>query len=1064
MGADAACPSCGALTLPSQPQCERCAYPLVGMASSRPVPREDERRHLTVLFCDLVNYSSLAEKLDLEQQTELVREYRRIATEVIRRFGGFVAQYLGDGLLSYFGYPLSHEDSAERAINAGLAMVRAIETLGSRWPEQNIDIRARVGVHAGIALIGHEQLAVGPTVNCASRVQERAQPGAVLVTGAVYRIARGYFDFVDQGAHALKGFAKPFTLYEVRGPTGARDRVEAGSSRGLAPFVDRDNERGVLRECWRNSNSAMSSVLLTGEAGIGKSRTLHEFLDEIRADHPTVLEARCSEMHRSSALFPLLELVRADLGWAPSWSPEHTRAELTSRLGDSNEAGLEAELLAALLAPGEDDITLKFSLAPLLMRERALAAIADWISTRARERHVLFVLEDLHWADPTTLEACSLLLSRKNVARLMVVASARADFAPHWPLGAPSQVVCLERLPVDVVQKLISALSNAHSLPPNTAQRIVRDSDGNPLFIEEITRDVLEAGSDAQSQAGEDSGVPLTLRNSLRARLDRLGRLKRVAQQAAVLGREFEAGLLYAAFAWEPNEAQPLLARLVDLGVLVPRLDRPGERYEFRHALIHNEAYESLARTVLRDYHAHVADTLVQKFSAIAERDPEMLALHFEKAGRLDDAVRAYHRAGQSAIQRAFFTEALTVFEHALAVLGQIPHSEARDRLEVDVRAGLGLALISTRGFTVPEVENTYQRGVELSERLADTPLRILYGLWAFNMVRGDRYGTARLLPQLERARAHAKNPLEELVTTSCLGSYAFFRADFKRAEELLSHACTLAGGTDPATLNASLLRDYGYEGLLYPHMFLAWMRYFQGRSAECAATVESAVQLAEASRHPYLIAKAYGIAAPIAHDQGQHERAGEIADKLLVISQENRFPYWLASGLCVKGLAVAQAGQRAEGIVLLEQGLLLFKTIGAFLVYPYYMTYLGRVLIEDGRLEDASEIIDEALAIADRAVNTSLSLSLAFVQAEIALRRGNAAESFASFTRILASPTTEMLSALGLRVALRIATLPPAVNPAPRADRLKLLDTWMAAVRDCPELDLARRVRASLG
>jgi len=1059
------CPSCGARVFAEQSQCERCLYPLVGMASSQAVAREDERRFLTVLFCDLVNYSSLAEELELEQQTAVVREYRRLATEVVTRHGGFVAQYLGDGLLCYFDYPISDEDGVARALQTGLELVAEIERLGETWPDGPVSLRARVGVHTGVALIGREQLAVGPTVNCAARVQELARPSSVLVTGAVYRAVAGFFEFAARGEHALKGFAKPFSLYEVRGVTGARDRIEAAQRRGLAPFVDRRTERALLERCWQQSCSELCSVLLTGEPGIGKSRTLHEFRSALSVDGQLrVLEARCSEQHASSTLFPLLELIRAELGWSSTWSRAQTLAAVSVQLTAAID-GLghgSAEMMAGLLAPTPADIESQLALGPLLLRERMLGVVVDFLVAATRRAHVLLVIEDLQWADPTTLAVCSALFSRRQTAQLMIVASARPDFTHEWTEAGPQHVVQLDRLGPAHVDQLIGALAQHARLPAETAERIALGGDGNPLFIEEITRDVLEAAEVASSSpAGvQVASVPLSLRSSLRARLDRLGRRKRLTQQAAVLGREFDRELLCRAFSadGDAHYLDEQLRELVDLGILLPRLDRSGQRYEFRHALIHNEAYESLARTVSRGYHARVARTLLSEFPALAEREPEVLGQHLERAGQFEDAVRAFHRAGQSAVTRAAFVEARALFERALSLLSQLPHSEQRDRLEIDVRAGLGVAQFSTLGFSAPEVEDTFQRAMALSERFADTPIRLLYGQWVFVFVRGDRYGTSRLLPQLQRAVVRTQNALEELVACSAIGSYEFMSLPLPVGERNLARAWQLCDKTDTAGQNAVLLRDHGYEGLMYPPMFLAWMRVLQGRVAEAEALIAETLPVAEASRHPYLIASAYGVASAVLRQMswpGGDARCLQYSERVLQIAEEHRMPYWIAWGLCEKGEALVHEERVQEGCDLLEQGLLLLGSIGAFLAYPYYMTYFIGTLLRLGRWDEAERHLRETLDLTQTSINVHLVPALHFLGAELAAKHGDLRESYAACQRALALAESHALPLLGLRVALRLAEFPSDLIA--REDVERALHTWMAQVSDCSELTAAR-------
>lgn len=1052
------CPSCGGAISADAASCARCLSALAVPASQPVVQVEDERRHLTIVFCDLVSYSALSEQLELEEQTDVVREYRRIGTEITSRFGGFMAQFLGDGLLSYFGYPLSHEDCAQRAVLASLEMQRALEQLAAQWRERGVQLAARIGIHAGIALIGREQLAVGPAVNCAARVQALARPGSVLVTGSIHRIARGYFEYLDRGSHTLKGFAQPFNLYEVLGESGARHRLEAHVPYGLAPFVDREVERGLMLDFWKRASGAMSSVLLIGEPGIGKSRTLLEFRAQIAADRPKLLEARCSELHQSSALFPLLELMRAELAWTISSSVQDIHARLLAQIEPASDADAKADLLGALLAAAPQSTAGKPSVAAKVLRQRMLEAVADWIALHVREQRVLFVLEDLHWADPSTLEAISTLLSRSATPNLMVVISARSDIPLEWTRGKPHHTLRLDRLPREHAQRLVSELSSAARLPDSTADRILDNADGIPLFVEEITLGMIEAPAEVDGGA-----TPLTLRDSLQARLDRLGALKHVAQQVAVLGREFSIDLWREAYAVPEPKAERMLQQLERLGVLVRREDREPGRFEFRHALIHNEAYHSLARTSLRECHARAADALLRAYPERALREPELLAYHFAKAGRHAEAAAAYARAGHQAITRSAFAEAVSVFKAALVTLGHVPHSEARDVLEIDVRAGLGIALVSIRGFTVPEVEEVYRRGVELSERISVPPLRVLYGLWNYHVVRGDHFGAARVLPLMQRAQANAQTDCERIVTSTGLGTYAFFRNDFVRAEEEFVRAHALVDERDVATQMTELMSNYGFEGMLCPALFLAWIRLYQGHTRECRERLTRALQLARESKHPYLLSQALGIGIPLAHDLHDKNLALSISDELLVLAQENGFAYWVASALCGKGLAMFQAGHLQPGSGLIDQGLSTLKAMGAYGVYTYFLTYRIRSLISQGDADAAEEALDLAYGFADTGLNANVILGLAAFRGAIAVLRGDHMEGIRQMQAVLASPGTLALPLFGLRTAVWLADAHRLHGRARDTAVLTALDAWIARVAECDELDDARTLRSSL-
>lgn len=976
----------------------------------------DERRHLTVMFSDLVDWSRVAESLELEEQTSILREYRRLVEQVVVRFDGFIAQYLGDGMLVYFGYPLSHEHSAHRAVQAALDMLEVLRGLDDRWRERRgVRVRARVGIHAGPVLIGSERLAVGSTVNCAARVQALAQPDSVLVTESTQRATDSHFSYDALGGRELKGFSRPVNVFAVRGRSATRGRIGASQGRAAGPFVDREGERYALRERWARVHEGLQAALVSGESGIGKSRMLDEFRSEISGDLPKVLEARCSELHQSTALFPFVELMRAELG-VSSAIPEPERSALfEASLPVREDLPQRVVALRVLLAGVEPSSEELPALPPHQLRHYLVETVVDWLLASATRRPTLLIVEDLHWADESTLEVCALLLARREQQGIMVALSGR-ELPESWCKDSQLLALSLASLSADDSERLCAALRGDRTLPASLEARIVSESAGVPLFVEEMTRDALELDEDSYAMR-EPVRLPISLRDSLRARLDRLGANKRLAQQAAVLGREFAAALLLVSFDLATESLESALAELVRVNVLLRRDDRGPGRYEFRHALIRNEAYESLAREDLRALHGGVLRALRGEFAELGERDPELLAYHCAGAGDLHAAALALLRAGRDALERGAFAEATRALTLALNWLAELPASTARDRLEVDVRAGLGLALISVKGFSVPEVEQVYARGLELCERLEDTPLRIRYGFWAYHMLRGDRSGTGRLLPAFARIASHDERTLPQLVANACIGSHAFFRADFAEAEHHLSVAESLCDVNDPRGQNAALWSEYGFEGLLYGSMFLGFISVYDGCFAEGRAHASRGVALAERSEHPYLLAMALGCAAPIAHELDEPARAAELAARLIELSNRNGLPYWLAVALCSKGLAEVLAGQ-SQGLAMIQQGTMMLQLMGAVLVYPYYLTFLARAQLLLGDHAGALATLEEALACTVEGLNESTRPELFRLKAEHALALGDAPRALAALDEMAELVRSPRKTLFALRLA----------------------------------------------
>src|SRR5713101_3060708 len=697
-----ACPACGFTNEPGEKFCGGCGTPLAGPAAqptqtvqhpapsavqshqeaAPPVARgtpEAERRQLTVLFCDLVDSTVLASQLDPEELREVVRAYQDTCAKVIARFDGHIAQYLGDGLLVYFGYPLAHEDDPQRAVRAGLGILEAMGPLNERLgPECGVPLAVRLGIHTGLVVVGdvgdgarQEQLALGEPPNLAARLQGLAAPNTLVISAATFQLLGGFFACQPLGTPPLKGLAQPLAVYRVLYESMARSRLEAASSTGWTPLVGREQEIGVLLERWAQVKDGLGQVvLLSGEAGIGKSRLVQVLTEQVAAEPRAWLTpCQCSPYHQHTALYPLIDLLeRVVLRFEREESPEQKLRKLEGHLGQYGLPLAEAVPLHATLL----SIPLTADYAPLSMspgqqKQKTLQALLTTLLRIAAQQPVLFVMEDLHWVDPTTLEFLSLLVDQGPTARILALLTFRPDFSPPWTGRSHLTQVALHRLTRPQAVELSRQVAHGKALPPEVIEQIVAKTDGVPLFVEELTKMVLESGLlQDREERYELTGpllplaIPATLHDSLMARLDRLAGVKGLAQLGATLGREFSYALLQAVSPWDEEALQRGLQQLVTAEFLYQLGSPPQARYLFKHALIQDAAYQSLLRSTRQQHHQRIAQVLEARFPAVCATQPELLAHHYTEAGLHPQAIPYWQRAGQRAIERSAHVEAIS--------------------------------------------------------------------------------------------------------------------------------------------------------------------------------------------------------------------------------------------------------------------------------------------------------------------------------------------------------------------------------------------------------------------
>ncbi len=942
-----------------------------------------ERRQLSVMFCDLVGSTPLSTQLDPEELREVVRAYQATCTEVIQRYEGYVAQHLGDGILIYFGYPVAHEDDAARAVRAGLEIVAALHkrNVGA---QHAAPLQVRIGIHTGLVVIGEigsgekrEQLALGETPNIAARLQGVAEPDTVVISAATRHLVHGLFECQDLGPQELKGLSTPLAVYRVVGESAIQSRFEVAIRKGLTPLVGREHEIALLLERWQLAQEGEGQVvLLSGEPGIGKSRLVEEMKEQLAHERMTRIEFRCSPYHQNSALYPVIDHLQRLLQFAREDSPtakleklQHTLSRYRFPQADTTP------LLVALLSLPHPEGSPPITVSPQKQKEKTQAALVAWLVEEAELQPVYTVWEDLHWADPSTLEVLNLIVDQSPTARLLVLLTFRPEFSPPWGNRSHLSPIALGRLGHNQVETMVERVTGGQSLPQEVVQQIVSKTDGVPLFVEELTKTVVETIGEQATGIGEQEGetvgarpatpvllaIPATLQDSLMARLDRLGSAKEIAQLGATIGREFSYELLYAVSNLDEGPLQQELKQLMEAELVYQRGLAPQAHYLFKHALIQDTAYQSLLKSRRQQLHQQIAQVLEERFVEIKEQQPELLAHHYTEANLIAQAIPYWQKAGQRAAQRSAHSEAISHLTSGLGLLKALPDTPQRAQHELRLQISLGSSLMATKGYGAPEVATTYTRARELCQQLGETPqlFPVLFGLAAFRLVRGETRTARELGEQLLRLARSVQEPALLVAAHNVLGESLYHLGEVVLAREQLEQGVAVYDPQrhpSPAGLYGA---NQGEQSLCYA-AFVLWQLGYPDRALKriCEALV-----LAQESFHPYTLA--YVLLCAAIHHQLRREGqlAQEQAEAVITLSTEQGFPYLLTLGTMRRGWALAEQGQMEEGIAQMHRGLAAWQATGAELGRSGHLASLAEAYGKMGQMEEGLVVIAEALA-----------------------------------------------------------------------------------------------------
>jgi class 3 adenylate cyclase len=942
------------------------AAPSPTLADPR-APDTAERRQVTVMFSDLVGSTALSARMDPEDLREVIAAYQKCVAETVQRFGGFVAKYMGDGVLVYFGYPQAHEDDAERAVRAGLVLITAVAALKTR-----AQLQTRIGIATGMVVVGdligsgsaQEQAVIGETPNLAARLEGLATPGSLVIAQTTRHQLGQLFDLSDLGPQPLAGFAQPQRAWLVLGEGGTASRFEALRSTATQ-LVGRDEELDLLRRRWEQAKTGEGRVvLIPGDAGIGKSR-LAAAVDEATEDEPrTRLRWFCSPHHQGSPLHPTIVQLESAAGFVRDDVVEAKRAKLRELLHDADTD--EFELIAELLSL--PNAVTDLNLSPQRKRERLFEALINEMEALSRRRPVLAMFEDAHWIDPTSREMLDLMVDRVPRMPVLLVVTFRSEFQQSW-VGRPHvTMLALNRLDARHIASLVHGLAGNTPLGSGVVQEIAERTDGVPLFVEELTKAVLERadqdrGVAAVLSASPLSGlaVPATLQASLIARLDRIGpAAKEVAQICSVLGREFTYELIERLAARPKPDLDSALAQLTEAGLLFCRGVPPQSVYLFKHALVQDAAYGTLLRARRWDLHARVAAVLEQHFADFVERRPELLAHHLTAAGDMERAVDEWLKAGQNAAARQAHLEAIQHFERGLAELAALPEGPGRDKCEIELQLAKGLSLLTTESFMSTKAAQAYTRARELAERLNVTPRHLftaVYGLWqstiASGMVVSASGLSGRLLRLTEgnaddglRLQAHhsgwstsmfAGEPAVAL--DHCEAGRRLYDSERHRSHRLLY------GGHDPGVCAGC----FGAQ--------VHWLLGYPDRSLVMS---REALALAERIAHPFSFLLALLMNAMLHLDRGEPEIAIQRLDAAEALAAEQRLSFMLEPRL-LRGAALIAQGAFADAAICLRQG---HEARRVNQSRPLGFALLAAVLVQQGEHAAALTMVRDGLKV----------------------------------------------------------------------------------------------------
>ena len=1064
------CPECKAEIPAGGKFCIQCGFlvaSLLPSATIAPASSSAERRQLTVMLCDLVGSTALSVRLDPEDLREVMVAYQAYVTETVERFGGFVARYMGDGVLVYFGYPQASGHDAESAVRASLALVAALPERD--WPSK-VTLQVRVGIATGLVVVGNvagedQHGIIGTTPNLATRLQALAEPNSVVIGPTTHRLTGRLFDYHELGAVTLKGFAEPVHAWQVLRPSTAESRFEALREAGVGALLGRDEELELLLHRWQQAKKGEGRVvLLSGEAGIGKSRLAAALLEEVAGEPHLRLRYFCSPHHTDSALYPVIGQVERAAGFDRDDDHVAKLAKLDALVSYASIPSDDASLIADLLSLADVDGRYpRLDLAPQQRKQRTLEALRRMVETQACRQPILAIFEDVHWIDPTSLELLDRTIQEIPRLPILLVVTYRPDFEASWAERLQVHALALNRLSRSASAALVERFGGSRSLADEVVEEILEHTDGVPLFIEELTKAVVESGDTGgrvlSAPATGPPRIPTTLQASLASRLDRLGPAKDLAQVGAVIGRRFSYDLLAAVADRPESELRALLDHLIAAGLLFQEGTWPRVAFRFKHALVQSVAYETLLRSTRLQLHARIAETLETEFPATA---PEQLAQHWAQAGEAERAVASWREAGKQALERSANREATAQLSKGLRMLDRLPHVTERDRTELGLQLLLAEALMADKGWTAPETIPCYARARELCEQTGNTAalFPVLYGQFSHHLSRGEADAAHSLAIETLRLTAGSGDAALQSMAHSMLGMSLFSRGELATALGELQTTLSL----HPSDGGAHTFLASGHN-VAIASLWLALTLLLLGYPEQASRHAGAGLRAARRLSNPHTLAHALALACRY-HSVSRDIVALRLAsEELATLAAEHRFPFYAAAAQIYRGWVLATGDDVPRGVDILRAGMETFVDLGATALRPYFWARIAVLSAAAGSAHDGLVLLDNALAQVDQSGQRWCEAELLRSKGKLLARLSDAAGAESCLQRSLVIARQQHARLWELRAACSLARLWRDLGQHRDAEAvLGTAHGWFTEGFEAPDLRAARTLLTRLG
>lgn len=1052
--------------------------------SSEPAPTETlpvgERRQLTVMFCDLVGSTALSTQLDPEDMQNLIAVCHDVVGPVIRRYDGFIAKYMGDGILIYFGYPQAREKDAERAVLAGLAVIEAIPQLNARVSvDLQTELAVRIGIATGTVVVGEsigegaaqERAVVGETPNLAARLQDLAPSNGIVISSTTKELVGDGFACLDLGLQELKGIDGPTAAWQVTGEDDGEFEGEIGAAAEIPPLVGRQEELGLLSRAWQQSKEGSGQVvLISGEAGIGKSRLIEAISAEVRNDGFTRVTLRCSPYHSNSALYPVVTQLSRAMGWAADDDAAAKLAKMETVLAGYQFPSEDTiPLIAALFAlPLPEDRYPPLTLTPQQQRLNTLDAVLAWLLEEAERQSVLTVWEDVHWADPSTLELLEMMIEQCPTVSALNALTFRPEFVPTWPARSYCVPLTLNRLERPEVEALIQQQAGGKSLPREVMEHIVGRADGVPLYVGELTRAILASGSlnetdDSYELSGplSELSIPATLQDTLMARLDKAPRAREVAQLGAVFGREFPYDMLKDVAAIEETALREGLGQLVDAELLYQRGRPPRAKYMFKHALIQDAAYQSLLKRTRQQYHKEVAALLATGYAETVETRPEILAHHYTEAGDRGQAIDHWLRSGQLALQRSANHEAIGHLSRGLALL---PEGDQNASQELAIQRLLGTAFMAAKGYGAPETAEAFDRARQLCTVVEDDSIYpVMFGLWVTALTRAKHPAASEITDEMLDLVRRTDDPYAKFAALMMSATTHLHRGNLLDAKDYFdSNVETIeALGSKERSATAQL---YGLDMAAAGYAYSAWAEWLLGYPDSALKRCQMALESLDISQHHYSRSRALYWCAVVNQLCGDWQEVSDLAAVAVDEAKEHGLPMVVSVGRIMHAAADAALNGIEDQSSEIAEALDVYAATGARFQAPYHRTLMAALLLRMGKIDAGLEFNSATWQIVQETGEHCFSAEIQRLKGELLSSDSRRADAEASFLAALETARAQDAKSLELRTAISLARLWSGEGKRTEArDLLNPIYAWFTEGFDTRDLTVAKSLLEEL-